>query len=422
MAFRTTRTHHHGRRRLAGARRRRSRRFHEKIPAPRGHSDRYASAHHADRTLQPPVETRPHQADPRGLRRDARPGAPRRGCGLRPRLVHRAPLLQLLPEPFAIQQFVHVTDRREEAREAAEQMRFIRRVVAAMRGGYVRLDGAWLREQPAQGEPSLEEIMSTTYIGSAGGGGGADDRTDGSVAPHAPELLHGNRWPVGQPCDAYHRTFSRRRCCRRWPDTSAGWTELEPEPRKWRSRRRSASCSLRPEKTTARRGGPHTRHPCDGLHHASRQRGDRCRRRRHCRSVQRSVSRPGRTGGRRPGAGRVLGRGLGRQRRHALPAGQASGGPRAHAVVARVVGWPGRRSRARFRIRASRWAARGAVGARVRHAERFGLPATGDEASMSSFFRAMRFAPLRPGSVRRYARLPHAPGTDSRFRCAAAPA
>ena len=47
-------------------------------------------------------------------------------------------------------------------------MRFIRRVVAAMRGGYVRLDGAWLREQPAQGEPSLEEIMSTTYIGSAG--------------------------------------------------------------------------------------------------------------------------------------------------------------------------------------------------------------------------------------------------------------
>lgn len=53
-------------------------------------------------------------------------------------------------------------------REAAEHMRFIRRIVAAMRGGYVRLDGAWLREQPAQGEPSLEEIMSTTYIGSAG--------------------------------------------------------------------------------------------------------------------------------------------------------------------------------------------------------------------------------------------------------------
>ena len=67
-----------------------------------------------------------------------------------------------------IEQFFRITDRREEAREAAEYMRFIRRVVAAMRGGYVRLDGAWLREQPAQREPSLEEIMSTTYIGSVG--------------------------------------------------------------------------------------------------------------------------------------------------------------------------------------------------------------------------------------------------------------
>ena len=82
--------------------------------------------------------------------------------------AHRAAGKDVRNMPFAIQQFVHITDRREEAREAAEHMRFIRRVVAAMRGGYVRLDGAWLREQPAQGEPSLEEIMSTTYIGSAG--------------------------------------------------------------------------------------------------------------------------------------------------------------------------------------------------------------------------------------------------------------
>ena len=69
--------------------------------------------------------------------------------------------------PFAIQQYVHISDRPDEAREAADHLRFVRRVVAAMRGGYVRLDGAWLREQPAQDEPSLEEIMSTTYIGSA---------------------------------------------------------------------------------------------------------------------------------------------------------------------------------------------------------------------------------------------------------------
>ena len=69
--------------------------------------------------------------------------------------------------PFAIQQYVHIADRREEAREAAEHMRFVRRIVAAMRGGYVELDGAWLREQPAEGEPSLEDFMTTTYIGSA---------------------------------------------------------------------------------------------------------------------------------------------------------------------------------------------------------------------------------------------------------------
>ena len=69
--------------------------------------------------------------------------------------------------PFAIQQYIHITDRREEAREAADHMRFIRRIVAAMRGGYVELDGAWLREQPMEGEPSIDDILATTYIGSA---------------------------------------------------------------------------------------------------------------------------------------------------------------------------------------------------------------------------------------------------------------
>ena len=44
--------------------------------------------------------------------------------------------------PFAIQQYIHITDRPEEARDAADHMRFVRRIVAAMRGGYVELDGA----------------------------------------------------------------------------------------------------------------------------------------------------------------------------------------------------------------------------------------------------------------------------------------
>ena len=68
--------------------------------------------------------------------------------------------------PFAIQQYIHITDRPEEARDAADHMRFVRRIVAAMRGGYVELDGAWLREQPMEGEPTIEDILATTYIGS----------------------------------------------------------------------------------------------------------------------------------------------------------------------------------------------------------------------------------------------------------------
>ena len=68
--------------------------------------------------------------------------------------------------PLAIQQYVHITDDRNEALEAADDVRFIRRVVAAMRGGYVQLDGAWLHEQPSEGEMTLDEMLPTTYIGS----------------------------------------------------------------------------------------------------------------------------------------------------------------------------------------------------------------------------------------------------------------
>ena len=69
--------------------------------------------------------------------------------------------------PFAFQQYVHITDSHDEALEAADNMRFIRRVVFAMRGGYVELDGAWLAEQPAENEPSLEDVLPTTFIGPA---------------------------------------------------------------------------------------------------------------------------------------------------------------------------------------------------------------------------------------------------------------
>jgi alkanesulfonate monooxygenase SsuD/methylene tetrahydromethanopterin reductase-like flavin-dependent oxidoreductase (luciferase family) len=80
--------------------------------------------------------------------------------------VYRSVGLDPVTMPLAIQQYVHITDDHNEALEAADNVRFIRRVVAAMRGGYVELDGSWLHEQVAEDESTLEEMLPTTYIGS----------------------------------------------------------------------------------------------------------------------------------------------------------------------------------------------------------------------------------------------------------------
>ncbi len=69
--------------------------------------------------------------------------------------------------PFAIQRYVCVTDSKEEALEAADGARYVRRIAMAMRGKYAEFDGAFLKEQPATDEPPLEEIVKRLPIGDA---------------------------------------------------------------------------------------------------------------------------------------------------------------------------------------------------------------------------------------------------------------
>ena len=80
---------------------------------------------------------------------------------------HRAAGKNPATMKFAIQQYIFVTDDRGEALKAAEGARYIRRIAAAMRENYARLDGAFLEEIPAPGEPPLEEIMGRMIIGDA---------------------------------------------------------------------------------------------------------------------------------------------------------------------------------------------------------------------------------------------------------------
>ena len=74
--------------------------------------------------------------------------------------------IQRDPDPFAIQVNVHVCDSDSEALEAADNVRYVRRIANSMREQYAELDGAYLIEAPAKGEVALEEIVTNTLIGS----------------------------------------------------------------------------------------------------------------------------------------------------------------------------------------------------------------------------------------------------------------
>jgi alkanesulfonate monooxygenase SsuD/methylene tetrahydromethanopterin reductase-like flavin-dependent oxidoreductase (luciferase family) len=67
--------------------------------------------------------------------------------------------------PYALQQYVFVTDSRDEALQAADGARYIRRIALAMRNGYAEVGRSFLKEIPAPDEPSLEDIVERVVIG-----------------------------------------------------------------------------------------------------------------------------------------------------------------------------------------------------------------------------------------------------------------
>ena len=68
--------------------------------------------------------------------------------------------------PFALQQYIYVTDDKKDALDAADHARYVRRVAMAMREQYAEVEGSYLKEHPARGEPPIEVIAQNALIGS----------------------------------------------------------------------------------------------------------------------------------------------------------------------------------------------------------------------------------------------------------------
>jgi alkanesulfonate monooxygenase SsuD/methylene tetrahydromethanopterin reductase-like flavin-dependent oxidoreductase (luciferase family) len=71
------------------------------------------------------------------------------------------------PMPLGVQQYIHVTDSRAEALEAAERARFVARMVAALRHPDLDLAGAHLDAPPLENEQPLEVFRDNLIIGDA---------------------------------------------------------------------------------------------------------------------------------------------------------------------------------------------------------------------------------------------------------------
>jgi len=69
------------------------------------------------------------------------------------------------PMPFALQQYIHVTDSASEAIEAAERARKVARAVAYLRNPNLDFDGPVLRTPPLEAESSLEGYRDQIIIG-----------------------------------------------------------------------------------------------------------------------------------------------------------------------------------------------------------------------------------------------------------------
>lgn len=69
--------------------------------------------------------------------------------------------------PLAVQQYVHVSDSRDDNLVAAERARYVGRMVSALRGSVIPLDGSFINAPPMPGEPPLEAIADGLLIGDA---------------------------------------------------------------------------------------------------------------------------------------------------------------------------------------------------------------------------------------------------------------
>ena len=67
--------------------------------------------------------------------------------------------------PLAVQQYMFVTDDKNEAQDIAERARYVGRVVTAMRAGDPVLSGHFIQPPPIPNEPPLETIRDNLVIG-----------------------------------------------------------------------------------------------------------------------------------------------------------------------------------------------------------------------------------------------------------------
>lgn len=68
-------------------------------------------------------------------------------------------------QPLSMMRFTHVTDSKDEARDAASRARYSSRVSLALRLKYQKINGIFVEDTPAQDEPSLDQMVDNFLIG-----------------------------------------------------------------------------------------------------------------------------------------------------------------------------------------------------------------------------------------------------------------
>ena len=88
---------------------------------------------------------------------------------LRDRLVESWRVAGLAAEgmPLAVQQYIHVTDSRADALEAADCARYVGRSIATLNKPTLALQGSYVDTPPFDGEPPLETFIDNVIIGDA---------------------------------------------------------------------------------------------------------------------------------------------------------------------------------------------------------------------------------------------------------------